>query len=100
MSSDQGPSSINQRTVFRAGIAGLILAGIGVGLFILTWDVLGSFDVPDAPRLFAAICMPPAGIAAIIGAYLLAVRPAKSTSDAADSSTQGDDTADGTESNR
>lgn len=73
MSNPQTPFDKNVLT--RAGIAGLVLAGLGVGLFILVWIVLGEAGVADFPRLFASLCVPPAVIAAIVGGYMLVVRP-------------------------
>lgn len=71
--SDQNP--LDTRMLTRIGLAGIALAVVGVVLFILVWNTLGRADVADFPRLFAAICIPPAGIAGIMGIYLLIARP-------------------------
>jgi lipopolysaccharide export LptBFGC system permease protein LptF len=66
---------IEPKQITRAAIAGLVLSGLGIGLFVIIWNVLGSAGVADFPRLFAAMCAPPAIIAAIVGFFLLIVRP-------------------------
>jgi hypothetical protein len=64
---------IEGKQLMRAGLAGLILAGVGIGLFVLIWNAFSGLS--DFPRLFAAICIPPAVIAAMLGVYMLVVRP-------------------------
>jgi lipopolysaccharide export LptBFGC system permease protein LptF len=75
-----GGSPLDTQLLKRMSLAGLILAFVGVGLFILVWNLLGRAEVADLPRLFAAMCVPPAGIAAILGIYLLIFQPRKPSS--------------------
>ena len=58
----------------RGLIAGLVLAIVGVGLFILLWIGLGSLGFQQFPRLILSMCVPPAVIAVLIGAYVLIFR--------------------------
>jgi hypothetical protein len=74
----------DMKLLLRVGGAGIILALVGVGLFVLVWNSLGQAGVADFPRLFASICVPPAGIAGIIGLYLL-IFPIDSQSKSSDS---------------
>jgi len=53
---------------------GLLLAGGGVGLFVLIWVVLGSAGVDNFARLMVALCVPPALIALGVGLFFLATR--------------------------
>ena len=69
------PSPMNKNILTRAGIAGALLAVLGIVLFIILWVMLGSAQVASLPRLFTSLCVPPAVIAAIIGAYILIKRP-------------------------
>jgi lipopolysaccharide export LptBFGC system permease protein LptF len=68
---DQKPDPLDKKRVMRAGIAGMLLAGAGVLLFILLWIVLGSTGMTQFPRLLLALCIPPALIAAVVGIYFL-----------------------------
>jgi hypothetical protein len=54
-------------------IAGLVLAVVGIVLFLGIYLALA--DTEPIIRLFVALCLPPAVIAAVIGAYLLIARP-------------------------
>ena len=69
------PSPLNGRNLTRAGIAGAVLAVLGIVLFIVLWVVLGSFQLNAMPRLFASLCIPPAIIAGIMGVYILVKKP-------------------------
>ncbi|MDX2160072.1 MAG: hypothetical protein SF162_01980 [bacterium] len=60
----------------RGLLLGGILAVVGVLLFILLWNTLNSLE--NAPRLFIAMCIPPAVIALVMGVYLLVARPPRS----------------------
>ncbi len=71
------PPPMNKSNLTRAGIAGIGLAILGIVLFIVLWVVLGSAQMGNFPRLFASLCVPPAVIAGIIGAYVLIKRPYK-----------------------
>ena len=57
-----------------SGLMGLLLAGGGIGLFVLIWVVLGSAGVDTFARLMVAICVPPALIALGVGLFFLATR--------------------------
>ncbi len=54
---------------------GAVLGVLAIILFIVLWIGLGQLGLAQAPRLFGAMCIPPAVIAGILGAYLLIVRP-------------------------
>jgi lipopolysaccharide export LptBFGC system permease protein LptF len=58
----------------RVALVGALLSVLGIGLFVLLWVVLGSAGVANAPRLFAAMCIPPLVIGVIVGAYALYMR--------------------------
>ena len=64
----------------KAAIAGAVLAVFGIVLFAVLWIVLGNAGLSQTPRLFAALCIPPGVIAAIIGVYILVARPYASRS--------------------
>jgi hypothetical protein len=59
----------------KAAIAGAVLAVLAIILFGVLWVVLGNAGLSQTPRLFAALCIPPGVIAAIIGVYILVARP-------------------------
>lgn len=61
----------------RPMIAGIGLAVLAVGLFLLLWFGLGAADLPQASRLFAALCLPPVLVGGVLLAYLLLKRPGK-----------------------
>jgi len=65
----KAPDSFDKKTVIRAQIAVFGLSIIGIGAFGAFWILLGEAGIGDFVRLIAAFCMPPALIAAIIGAY-------------------------------
>lgn len=70
MSENQPPPSLDKQHLNRMLIGGLVLAFIGVGLFL---GLFAAFsDLESAPRLFIAGCVPPAVIALILGVYVLA----------------------------
>jgi hypothetical protein len=71
----QSPNGLDRSTVSRVGLAGAALGVLGIVLFIGIWLVAGSLDVAVFPRLIMAVCIPPAILATIIGAYVLLVRP-------------------------
>jgi hypothetical protein len=76
----------DMKLLLRVGGAGIVLALVGIGLFVLVWNALGRAGVADFPRLFASICVPPAGIAGILGLYLLIFYPSDSQSESSDQS--------------
>ena len=53
---------------------GLVLAVFGIGGFILLWNGLGSLGLEQFPRLILSMCLPPAGIALVMGVYILVFR--------------------------
>ena len=59
----------------RGSMVGFVLGVLAIILFIVLWLVLGSLNVSQFPRLMISICLPPAIIAALIGAYMLFWRP-------------------------
>lgn len=58
-------------------IVGVGVAAVGVILFILIYGLMSA--AAPAPRLFTALCVPPAVIAVGIGMYVLLVRSGKSS---------------------
>jgi hypothetical protein len=68
------PEPLNQTNLSRGLVAGAVLAVLGIGLFIGLWVIMGSMGVSNAARLLVSLCIPPAIIALIIGAYVL-LRP-------------------------
>lgn len=74
---NNGP--LNKSSLSRATIAAAGLAVAGIVLFLILWGVLGSMGFESLPRLIGALCIPPAVLAVIIGAYILIVRPGNNT---------------------
>ena len=68
------PNPIDSQNLPRIAIIGAVLAVLGVVLFIVIWVMMGNAGVEQLPRLVVSICLPPAIIAAILGAYVL-MRP-------------------------
>jgi formate/nitrite transporter FocA (FNT family) len=68
---------LNRNNLSKATAAGVVLAVGGVILFIVLWDSLGRAGWEAFPRLIVSMCFPPAVIAAIMGGYILLVRPGK-----------------------
>ena len=60
------------RTLIQALVVGIILAAIGVALFLLIFAALNQVD--QATRLFTALCTPPVVIGIIAGLYTLYFR--------------------------
>lgn len=71
----QTPGPLNGKSLTRASVAGFGLATLGILLFVILWVVLGQAGFQPAARLIAALCIPPAVIALILGIYVLFVRP-------------------------
>lgn len=69
------PNPVNRRALSRASIFGAILGVAAIILFVVFWVVLGQLGVTQFARLFLALCVPPAIIAAIVGGYVLIARP-------------------------
>jgi hypothetical protein len=63
---------IDRKRLNRALIAGGVLAAIGIVLFLVLYSTLNEMDF--TPRLFIALCIPPALIALIMGIVTLFVR--------------------------
>ena len=57
----------------RVVLSGAALAIIGIVLFAVLWSVLAGVD--SFPRLILSMCVPPTIMAAIVGVYMLVVRP-------------------------
>lgn len=60
------------RTLIQTLVVGLILAAIGIILFLLIFAALNQVD--QATRLFTALCTPPVVMGIIAGLYTLYVR--------------------------
>lgn len=71
MSNDPGPL---RQSISRASIVGVGLAVFGIILFLVLWSFFGQAGLSSMPRLIGALCIPPAVIAALIGAYVLFIR--------------------------
>lgn len=67
-----GQNPIDGKMLTRAGVAGIVLAVLGIALFVGIWVLLD--DVNAFPRLFAALCIPPGIIAIIVGGFFLMTR--------------------------
>ena len=67
----EGQNPIDGKVVTRIGIAGAVIGVVAIGMFMGLWILLGNANVDDFPRLVISICVPPAIMTAIIGAYLL-----------------------------
>jgi lipopolysaccharide export LptBFGC system permease protein LptF len=65
---------IDGKKLLRGQGAVALLAVLGIGLFVLLWQGLGSAGVANAPRLLVSMCLPPAIIAIMVGVYFLAFR--------------------------
>ncbi len=69
------PNPINRNALSRAGVAGAVLAVIGIILFVVCWLISGQFGMTQFPRIVLSLCLPPAILAAAIGIYILVARP-------------------------
>ncbi len=58
----------------RGLAVGLVLAAVGIGAFVLLWNGLGDLGLEQFPRLILSMCLPPAGIALMMGLYILIFR--------------------------
>jgi len=59
----------------KASVIGAILGVFAIILFVILWNVLGQLGLDAVARLFGALCIPPAVIAGLMGAYILLARP-------------------------
>lgn len=75
METNDTPNPVDQNNLPRALVSGIVLAAVGIGLFIAIWVVLGNIGVDQFPRLILSLCVPPALMAGILGAYILLARP-------------------------
>jgi lipopolysaccharide export LptBFGC system permease protein LptF len=64
----------------RPMIAGMGLAVLAVGLFLVLWFALGGAGLANAPRLFASLCLPPVIVGGVLAAWILLRRPRDSGS--------------------
>ena len=71
MSNDPGPF---RQSLSRASIVGAGLAVFAIILFLVLWGFFGQAGLSSMPRLIGALCIPPAVVAALIGAYILFIR--------------------------
>jgi len=60
--------------ITRILAAGVALGIVGVVLFVMLWVILGQAEVEMVVRLLISLCLPPALIAAALGAYILIAR--------------------------
>ncbi len=68
------PKPLDPAVLRRTLITGGVLAFGGVVLFVVLWVGLGSANVEAFPRLILSLCIPPAVITLILGAFILFVR--------------------------
>ncbi len=62
------------KKLLRGQWLAVLLALLGIGLFVALWLGLGAAGLAGAPRLFVAMCVPPAIVAVIVGVYFLVFR--------------------------
>lgn len=73
MSTSPHPPSLRRPLIIGGGLA---LAA--VVLFILLWVIMGNAGIEALPRLLVSLCVPPAILAVVVGAYILIARPGNS----------------------
>ena len=73
--SDQQPTPSNN--IARALIAGAVLAGFGIALFVLFYAVIFA-NADDLARLLASLLLPPLVMGVLLGVYVLFFRKSKS----------------------
>ena len=71
---NETPDPINKRSLTRASVAGAIIGASAVITFIVLWIILGNWGMDQFARLVISVCIPPALIALIMGAYFLLIR--------------------------
>lgn len=69
------PNPVNRKALSRAGVFGAVLGVAAIILFVVFWIVFGQMGLTQFARLFLALCLPPAIIAALVGGYVLIARP-------------------------
>lgn len=67
----EAPKPIAPAALRRMLVVGALLAVGAVVLFILLWVGLGQANVENFPRLILSMCIPPAVIAVVVGAFFL-----------------------------
>lgn len=65
----ESPQTLGKSNLARAGGAGVVLALLGIGCFVLLYSLLG--EVGQVQRLLISLCSPPALMALVVGAYML-----------------------------
>ena len=75
MSNPPTPNPVNRKALSRASIVGAVLGVVGIILFVVLWVVFGQLGMTQIPRILLSLCVPPAILALLIGAYALYSRP-------------------------
>ncbi len=65
---------VERQRLINSSIVGVLLAVLGIGLFLLLYVGLESADMANPGRLLISLCTPPLVIAAIVGAYAVTRR--------------------------
>jgi lipopolysaccharide export LptBFGC system permease protein LptF len=72
---DQTPEPLDKRRLPRPSTAGVVLAALGLMLFLFIWFSLENVGIDQVPRLVLSVCAPPGLIALIAGIYFLVIQP-------------------------
>jgi lipopolysaccharide export LptBFGC system permease protein LptF len=67
----ESPNPFDGQRLKRASIVGVVLAVGAVALFLVLWTLLGNSGLDQFPRLIISLCVPPAVLALLVGAYFL-----------------------------
>jgi hypothetical protein len=68
------PNPFEGRNLKPMLLGGVILAIIGILVFIGLWVLLGTLGFEQFPRLILSMCVPPAVIGVLLGFYVLIFR--------------------------
>jgi hypothetical protein len=68
------PNPIDSKVLSRIGLTGLIIAVLGIGLFLGLWIGLEGTGVNDFARLIISLCVPPALMSLAIGGWMLLIQ--------------------------
>lgn len=68
---DRTVVNMDIRSLLKAQVAAAVLAGLGIGGFLLIYFLLGD-ATPAGTRLITALVVPPLIIAVVVGGYFLA----------------------------
>lgn len=68
----------NTTSLSKAAVAGVVLAVVGIILFVTLWVVLGQQGMAAMTRLLLALCLPPVVIGGLIAVYVLVIKGRKS----------------------